>query len=341
MILGGRIIFTTRIRSVGRYLSRHENTILAFVIVALVAGFGVASKGSTLLRENVINILLQSSVRGIASIGQAFVILTAGIDVSVAGVGLLCSIVGAGLMTANAEQAIIGQPITIYGAIPIVLLLAAALGAVNGMSVSRLGMPPLIVTLAVWQITYGLGFWISEGNAIDGLPDNLGILGGTIGTSGVIPVPVVLFIVVSAGAYCILQYTQFGRHIYAVGGNPSSAWLSGINVRNVLLSAYVISGFLTGLASVVFTARVMAASMQTLLRLEMDTIAAVTIGGVSLAGGRGNIIGVVLGVLVVGILNNGMFVLGRGLAERTILTGVVMLCAVGIDYMRRGERSID
>ena len=337
---GDRGIFTTRFRSVGRSISKHENIVLALVMLALVAGFGAATRGSTLLRENVINVLLQSSVRGIASIGQAFVILTAGIDVSVAGVGLLCSIVGAGLMTANAGQAIVSQPIAIYGAIPIMLLLASALGAFNGMSVSRLGMPPLIVTLAVWQITLGLGFWISGGNAISGLPDNLGLLGGTIGISGIIPVPVVVFIVVSAVAYCVLQYTRFGRSIYAVGGNPSSAWLSGINVKNVLLSAYIISGFLTGLASVIFTARVMAASMQTLLRLEMETIAAVTIGGISLAGGRGNIIGVVLGVLVVGILNNGMFVMGRGLAERTILTGVVMLCAVGIDYIRRAERSI-
>ena len=139
-------------------ISRHENIVLGYALVALIGGFGIASKGLILSYENTINVLLQSSVRGIVAVGQAFVILTGGIDLSVAGIGLLCSTIGAALMTGMPEYSIVSHPYSIYLAIPIMILIGTALGGANGLAVSRLGLPPLIVTLAIWRITEGAAF---------------------------------------------------------------------------------------------------------------------------------------------------------------------------------------
>jgi len=130
---------------------------------------------------------------------------------------------------------------------------------------------------------------------------------------------------------------MFGRAVYAVGGNPASSWLSGINVRAIKLVVFMISGFMAGIAGVIFTSRVMSASMQSLEGLELDSIAAVCVGGVSLMGGKGNIIGVVLGVLIIGIINNGMSVMGAGPALQGIVKGVIIFIAVATDYLRRRE----
>ena len=146
--------------------------------------------------------------------------------------------------------------------------------------------------------------------------------------------PAIIWIAVSVTAYLILQHTTFGRSVYAVGGNPVSAWLSGINARRVLFLCYVISGFFAAVASILCMGRIMSASMNSLMGLELDAIAAVCIGGVSLAGGRGNMIGVVLGVLIIGVINNGMSVLMAGPAMQGIVKGVIIFSAVAADYIR-------
>ena len=324
----------TKVLETSKRISRHENIVLGYVLIALIGIFGAISKGLTLGYENAINILLQSSIRGIVAVGQAFVILTAGIDLSVAGVGLLCSTIGASLMTSNPELSIVAHPYSIYSAIPIMVLMGTGLGAANGLAVSRLGLPALIVTLAIWRITEGASFAVAEGDAIGDLPQTFSLWGGEVSV-GVIPIPVIIFVVVCVVAYIVLQYTRFGRAIYAVGGSPTSSWLSGINVKMIQFSVYTISGFLAGLGSVIYTARFMSASMWTMVRYELETIAAVVIGGVSLMGGRGNIIGVALGVFIIGVIYNGMFVLGEGRAEINILTGAIMFIAVAIDVIRR------
>jgi ribose/xylose/arabinose/galactoside ABC-type transport system permease subunit len=213
------------------------------------------------------------------------------------------------------------------------LLAGTGWGVVNGLSVSRIGMPALIVTLAMWQIASGLGFQISGGVSIGELPDNLAFLGSGI-VAG-IPMPVIFFIAVAAVSYFVLNHTTFGRSVYATGGNVISAWLSGIKVKKILLSVYVISGFLAGLASVIMTSRVMSTSLRTLEGLELDSIASAAVGGVSLAGGKGSLVGVVLGALIIGVVNNGMCVLEANPAVRGIIKGVIIFAAVAIDYMRR------
>jgi putative xylitol transport system permease protein len=317
---------------IGRLL-RNENAALFLALIAVVFVLSIITGGLSIRGANMMNVLVQSSIRGVASVGQAFVILAAGIDVSIGGIGLMCGVLGASLMTSAPYLNLVGYSIPVFLVIPIMLLAGAAWGAVNGFSVSRIGMPPLIVTLAMWGIATGVAFLICGGRSIPQLPDNMAFFGQ--GDIAGVPVPVIIFVVVAAIGYVVLKYTAFGRSVYATGGNPVSAWLSGINVKNILFATYVISGFLAGLAAVIMTGRVMSASMQTLAGLELDSITAVCVGGVSLAGGKGSLIGVIIGVLLIGIINNGMSILGADPAVMGIVKGGILFGAVAADYIRR------
>jgi len=285
----------------------------------------VLTKGTTLRRENLVNIWLHSSVSGIVSVGQAFVILTSGIDLSVGGLALMIANLGASLMT--------GQPTVPIWVLPTMLLVAVGVGAFNGSLVSRIGMPALIVTLAVWRINQGVSYAICHGLTIGNLPKGISYIGS--GHIAGVPVPVVIFISVIMVAYFLLNNTNFGRQIYAVGGNRVSSWLSGINVKSRELSVYVISGFLAGLAGLVTMARVMSASMVTVSGLELDSIAGVVIGGISLMGGKGSIIGVVIGTMILGVISNGMTIFAVNPASQDMVKGGIILGAVAADYMRR------
>jgi putative xylitol transport system permease protein len=325
--------FANNARDIARRLFRHENFLLVIVLVGLVGGLSVITKGLTSTRTNMVNILLQSSMRGVATVGQTFVILSAGIDLSVGGVGLVCSVLGTGLMSLNPMKNIIGHPVPIYMVIPIMLLVASGWGAINGAAVSRGRLPALVVTLAMWEITKGVAFRISGGQSTGSQPESLAFFGS--GVVAGVPVPVIIFVAVAVVSYLILNYTIFGRSIYAVGGSPTSAWLSGVNIKKIQFTAYLISAFLAGLAGVISSALFMSASMQSLSGLELDTIAAAFIGGISLMGGRGNLIGAVIGVLILGVINNGLSVLRFDPAIQGIVKGAIILAAVSIDYSRK------
>ena len=304
---------------------RHENGVLALILLALIAGFGGMTKGLLVTRNNVTNIILQSSERGVASIGQAFVILTAGIDLSITGVALLTQILGASLMTGTTAFPV--------GPIAVMLLVGAGIGAISGSVVSRIGVPALIVTLGLWQVCRGSAFLICKGYTIANVPRGMCFIGA--GHIAGVPVPIIIFVAVAIVTYFVLYHTSFGRMVYAVGGNPVSAWLSGINVKNILFSVYVISGFLAALAGIIMLGRMACASMAAASALMLDSIAAVSIGGVSLAGGRGTLIGVIIGVMIIGVIRNGMNIIGIHPAYQDIVSGVVIITAVSIDYLRR------
>jgi ribose/xylose/arabinose/galactoside ABC-type transport system permease subunit len=314
---------------------RHENAVLVFILIGLIAMFGGITHGITTTTANAVNILVQSSTRGIASLGQAFVILTGGIDVSVGGLAILCACLAASLMSTESTYAFGGQ---IYGlpiAVGIIAMLGVGLGvgAFNGFSVTRLSMPALIVTLAMWQMTTGLAYQLTGGFPLGHLPGTLSAI-GTDTIAGV-PIPVILFIIFSVLAYFVLTHTGYGRSVYAVGGNPLSAWLSGINVKRILFSVYAISGFLAAFAGLIAIARVMGASMTVMGGLELDTIAAVVIGGISLMGGRGNIIGAIIGAIIIGVVNNGLNIMGVGSGIQSLVKGIIIFTAVAVDMQRR------
>ena len=316
---------SSKSREIARRVFKNENTTLGIVLVALVIGFGILTKGYTMTVRNTTNIIVQSSIRGVAAIGQAFVILTAGIDVSIGGIALVTLCLGGFMMTGTT-----GFP---AGPVGLMLVVGIAIGATTGLSVSRVNMPPLIITLALWGILRGVSLQITEGHTLIGFPDEVAFFGQR--TIAGVPVPIIIFMAVAAVAYFVLSHTTFGKSVYAVGGNLASSWLSGVNVKNVLFSVYAISGFCGALAGLITLSRTMAASLGSAINLELDSIASVVIGGVSLAGGRGNVIGVVIGALIIGVLNNALSVMAAAAGIQDIVKGVIIIAAVAIDYLRR------
>lgn len=316
-----------------RKVFRNAVSILIVILIVLVIALAVLTDGTSLSPGNIRNIVLQSSARGIAAVGQTFVILTAGIDLAVGGTALLAAVFAASLMTSRAESLLLGVALVPAVAILAMLLLGLGVGILNGFSVSRIGMPALIVTLAMWQITRGAAYQICRGFTITDLPRSVAWFGQ--GTIVAVPVPVLVFVLVAGAGYLVLNYTSFGRSVYAVGGNPTSARLSGIDVRAIIFSVYLISGTMAALAGLVLMSRGMSASMMTAGGLELDSIAAVVIGGVSLMGGRGSLAGVVLGVLIIGAVNNGMNVVGLDPAFQDLVRGAIIFGAVAADRLRR------
>lgn len=213
------------------------------------------------------------------------------------------------------------------------LLAGMGWGSVNGVLVSVVGIPALISSLGLWQITEGAGIAVSKGHDIGWQPDGM-IWWGSGEVAGV-PVPVIIFVAVAIIAYFVLNHTTYGRSVYATGSNPLTAWLSGVNVKRVLFSVYAIAGFLAGLAAFTMLGRMLFASNRSLEGLEIDSIAAATVGGISLMGGRGTLIGVVLGTLVIGVVNNAMTVLNADPATTGIVKGTIIILAVIVDYIRR------
>ncbi|MFC1956886.1 ABC transporter permease [Chloroflexota bacterium] len=324
-----------KVKSVLHSIIRHESAVLIIVLIGVIGMFSAVTKGLTSSRANMLNILEASSIRGVGAVGQSFVMLGGGIDVSIGGVGLASALTGAKLLTSNPflMAPFISEPVPIAVGLMVMMLVGIGFGTLNGLGASRAGVPALIVTLAMWEIGKGVGFRVSGGYSIPDLPEGMAFLG--TGRFFGVPMLIIYFIVVVAISYFVLQHTTYGRNVYASGGNPLSAWLSGVNVKNIQTSVFMISGFMAGLAGVMMTSQVMAASARTLQGLEIDSIASAAVGGISLMGGRGSIIGTLVGVLIIGVINNGMSVMGADPAVQGIVRGVIIFTAVAIDFWRR------
>ena len=325
--------------SVARRFFRHENATLGVILVILILAMGAATGGKSIAPRNVKMIVVETATMGIAAIGQAFVILTAGIDLSIAGVAFGTSALGSAMMTTQLWQNILvnaglaTEAVSIWQGIPAILALGAGFGALSGLVVSRINVPPLIATLGMWQIAHGVGFGITGGFTLTRMVPELKFFGQ--GFIAGFPVAGIILIVVAIVCYFVWHHTVYGKSLYATGGNPGTAYLSGVKVKQIKLSAYIISGMLAGLGGMVRTARVMSVSYSSYGNLELQSIAAAVIGGMSLFGGKGSILGVVLGAFIIGIIINGMTILGASpFLEATVL-GTLVIVAVGIDYWRR------
>jgi ribose/xylose/arabinose/galactoside ABC-type transport system permease subunit len=317
---------------------RHESFVLVVILVLLMVAFNVISKGVFGRPANLVNIIIQSSTRSLAAVGQALVILTAGIDLSVGGVAILAVTMGGALMTAT--PGFLG-PVPMGVGVLVMLLVGAGFGAINGVLVSRLRVPSLIVTLATWQMALGIGSHLTamatgKPAVIIELPKALAFLGQR-GPGGV-PTPVVVFIAAIAIGYFVLNHTTFGKSIYGVGDNETAAYLSGIKTKNIKFWVYLISGFCAAIAGLLQMGRVLAASDALLGSLELDSIAAVVVGGVSLFGGSGSLIGVLIGVLIIGVINNGMNIVGLNVWTQNLVKGSTIFAAVAVDAWRRNRR---
>lgn len=320
-------------RDIARRVVRYEDATLALVLVGIIIGMGAATGWKSTAIRNIRQVVVATAATGVSAIGQAFVILTAGIDLSVAGVAFGTSALGGSLMTDMLVRNIIGHQAPIWQGIPAMLAMGAGFGAISGLVVSRVGVPPLIATLGIWQIAHGTGFQLTRGFTITRMLESLRPIGQ--GYVAGFPVPGIILIVVAVFSYFVWNYTTYGKSIFAVGSNPAAAYLSGIKVKNILLSVYIISAIMFTLAGLIFTTRVMSVSYQSFSGMELQSIAAAVVGGMSLSGGKGSIIGVVIGSFIIGVITNGMNILGADpFLEGTVL-GVLVLVAVGIDFWRR------
>jgi ribose transport system permease protein len=286
--------------------------------------------------DNTLNVLRQICVNVCLSIGMTIVILSGGIDLSVGSVLAFAGAVAAGLLKKGI--AVPGTDlfieVTVSGAITAGVLVGAALGAFNGLTISRFGLPPFVATLGMLSVARGLTMLWTGGFPITRLGDAFDFLGS--GHALGIPTPVWISAALVAVFVLVLKRTRFGRQVYAVGGNERAAVLSGLSVSRIQLLVYTIGGALAGVAGLLVTARLDSATPSAGLSYELDSIAAVVIGGTSLSGGRGTLVGTVLGCLIIGVLNNGLVLLEVSPFWQQVIKGFVILVAVAVD--RVGEK---
>ncbi|MBC7783458.1 MAG: ribose ABC transporter permease [Burkholderiales bacterium] len=283
--------------------------------------------------DNGWNILRQISVNLCLSIGMTLVVLTAGIDLSVGAILALAGAVAAGLLKNGLP---IGQfdillEFTAFGAVLAGVSVGALLGMFNGIAITRFQLPPFVATLGMFSIARGLTMLWTGGFPVTGLGTSF----GSIGTGTVLGVPMPVWISAALVAIFVIvtRKTRFGRYVYAVGGNERAALLSGIRVDNIKLKVYTLAGALAGVAGLIITARLDSAQPNAGLGYELDSIAAVVIGGTSLSGGRGSVLGTVLGCLIIGVLNNGLFLLNVSPFWQQVVKGFVIIAAVAVDRM--------
>ena len=311
-----------------RLIIQEYGIFLAFLLLAVVLSF---SNQYFLTAGNISNVLLQTSINGVLAIGMTFVILTRGIDLSVGSVVALTGIVSASFATTSATAGIIGAPYPPYVALAVGLLVGVACGAVVGLIVSRFAVPAFVATLGMLSAARGLTLIYGGGKPVPALTPDF----RWIGTGSVsIPMPVILLALVFIVAWWVLNRTRFGRYIYAVGGNPHAAITSGINVSKLRFLVYVISGGLSGLAGMILAARTGSALPQAGIAYELDAIAAVVIGGTSLSGGVGRITGTLIGALIIGVMNNGLDLMGIQSYYQQVLKGALIVGAVMLDQKR-------
>lgn len=304
-----------------RELLRRFGILIAFVLLMVVLTF---LSDSFLTVSNLLNIARQVSINAVIAAGMTFVILTGGIDLSVGSVLAFCGAIIAGLLST-------GQPLLI--GIGSGLLLGALLGLLNGLVITKGGVQPFIATLGMLTIARGATLVYTDGRPVTGLPDAFVWLGA--GEVARIPVPVIIMTLVFGYAYVILTQTVLGRYIYAIGGNEEAARLSGVNITFYKTLAYVISGVLSALSGVILTARLNSAQPTAGLGFELDAIAAVVLGGTTLAGGEGSIGGTLLGAFIIGVLNNGLNLLNVSSFYQQVVKGAVILLAVLLDRRLR------
>jgi ribose/xylose/arabinose/galactoside ABC-type transport system permease subunit len=277
--------------------------------------------------SNLLNIAQQTSINAIVAVGMTFVILSGGIDLSV---GSIVAVAGVVLGTLLHQ----GQPLPIAMAASIAV--GVACGAANGALVSWGGLPPFIVTLGMMSIARGAALVFTEARPVSGF--DAGFRSLATGSIAFIPAPVVVMILVYVVAHFVLTHTTFGRYVYAIGGNEEATRLSGVNVRGHKTAVYGVSGLMSAVAAIILTARLNSAQPIAGLMYELDAIAATVIGGTSLMGGQGSLGGTLVGALIIGVLRNGLNLLGVSSFLQQIVIGVVIVGAVLVDTVLKRHR---
>ena len=309
-----------------KFLSNRNMVLTAATLAVLVLMCGVFATLTDrfLTVSNFQNVMRNAAPVIIASCGMTTVMIARGLDLSVGSVLAASSVIAGSL-------AVAGVPL--YLAFLLAVLFGAAVGAVNGVIIAGLAVSPIIVTLGMLNIARGAAYLISPSAILVGLPSGWSFL-GTAKVLG-LPMPIVIAGIVVAVFYVMTSYTTFGKRIYAIGGNEKAAALSGINAKRLTFLTFANMGMLAALAGLVFAARLNTATPKAGAGFELDVIAAVFIGGASMAGGVGTVVGAVIGAFIMGVMNNGMSILGIGIDYQQVIKGLVLLAAVIFDVMNK------
>ncbi len=304
-----------------RRMLLNNGALTALVVLAVAMSF---LSGDFLATQNLLNVGVQAAVTAILAFGVTFVIVSAGIDLSVGSVAALSATV---LAWAATDQ---GVPVWI--AVLLAIATGVGSGLISGALISFGKLPPFIATLAMLSVGRGLALVISQGSPI-AFPDSVSNLGTTIG--GWLPVPVLVMIVMGLITAVVLNRTYIGRAMYAIGGNEEAARLSGIRVKRQKLVIYALAGAFAAIAGIVLASRLASAQPQAAYGYELDAIAAVVIGGASLSGGVGKASGTLIGALILAVLRNGLNLLSVSAFWQQVVIGVVIALAVLLDTLRR------
>ncbi len=322
----------------GAMLGGQLRNIAPFItLIALLVFFGVASP-SFLTVDNFSNVLNQVSVTAIIAVGLTFVILCAEIDLSVAAIANAAGIVVAFFTVQEAYVNIANVPLPGWAAILVALASCAALGLINAFGVTRIGIPSFIMTLAMMQIGAGICAMLVRGQIAYAVPPILVTLGS--GSIGGVPWIVIVAGITLLVAHLVLTYTRFGRYVYMVGGNREAAEFSGVNVRVIIGAVMVISAVCSGLAGMLGVAYFGSAQQNEFDTFLLDAIAAVVVGGTSLFGGRGGIGNTIIGVLILGVLNNGLDHVDIDSFLKILIRGLILLAALVINVYAQRLRTV-
>lgn len=298
------------------------------VFIVLVIILMILSPNAFAKPRNLINVVKQASINGVLACGMMFVIIAGGIDLSAGSVVALSGVVAAYL----AQMQGIPIILPILGA----LGTGALIGLINGFGAAYAELPPFIITLATMSIVRGAALILSGGSPVFGLQEQFEGIAG-ISIANVIPILVLYFLLIAVFSGFILNKTVFGRHVYAIGGNSITAKISGINVKSMLLRVYIICGVFSGIAGLLIASRTMQGSPTVGVGYEMDAIAAVVIGGVSMSGGSGKWYGTIIGALLLALISNGLDILGVSSNFQQIIKGIIIAVAVYLDL--RGKKT--
>lgn len=307
-----------------KYFKDNIGIIIALLAMCVFLVIFPTTRSTFLTPKNVFNILRQNASNLFLATGMTMVIILGGIELSVGSVIALSGVVAAGCVVNFGLPEIVG----FLAAIGV----GALVGMFNGLVICKTDIPPFIVTLASMNITKGIALVLTGGSPIRCMTDAFKFPGA--GYVGPFPTPVILMIIVFIIAAMIVNRTQLGRHIYAVGGNAQAAKFSGINVQKVKFIVYTYTGIMSGIAGVVVASRLYSGQPRAGEGAEMDAIAAVVVGGTSMSGGSGRLGGTLIGVLIIGVLNNGLNLMGVDSNWQYIVKGFVILLAVYVDFIR-------
>ncbi len=306
------------------FLKRNMGVLIGFLLLSLALVF---STDKFLTIDNTVNILRQVSINAILAIGITCTLLTIGVDLSIGSTVAMSGVMAVTMIST-------GFPVAI--ACLAALAAGALAGLFNGFIISRTGMPAFIVTLATQNVIRGFAYVATGGQPITSSNETFNYIGN--GYVGPVPVPIIIMVVVAIVASIMLTKTKFGRHMYATGGNKEAAIYSGLHVKNIQMSVYIISGLLAALAGIMLAARMYSGQPTTGVGYEGDAVAAAVLGGTSFTGGVGTIGGTMIGALVIGVLNNGMNLLKIPYYYQLVVKGLVILGAVYVDTVKKRQK---